>query len=159
MGKGLLSGLVFCAAIALSTTPIALADPEPVAAAPVISVESAVRGVPVQHLPPVGACKIWYDELPAERQPARMECEHADWLAQRWGGRVITNTATGPVELATYEGRNNFTGVPVEALPRGGYCRAWIDGVAVADQPAQGDCRTARAEADARGGRVLFMPL
>lgn len=107
----------------------------------------------------LGQCRIQYANLASDRQPAAMECEHAEWVAQRWGGRVIEKTGEGYVERAAYEGRNDFTGVPSNALPRAGYCRAWIEGRAEADQPPEGDCRTAERTAAQQGGRVLFIPL
>lgn len=105
----------------------------------------------------LGQCRIQYDALAADRQPAAMECEHAHWVAQRWGGRVMEKTGDGLVERAVYNGRNDFTGVPSSDVPRAGWCRAWIEGAA--EQPAQSDCRTAERTASAEGGRVLFMPL
>jgi hypothetical protein len=108
---------------------------------------------------PLGRCQIQYDALPETRQPMHMECEHAHWLAGDWGGRVMRQTADGLVLDAAYEGANDFTGVPAEALPRAGHCRAWIEGVSLSEQPEQSDCRTARRIAEREGGRVLFMPL
>lgn len=105
----------------------------------------------------LGQCRIQYADLAIDRQPAPMECEHADWVAQRWGGAVLEKTGTGLIERASYEGRNNFAGVPARDVPRPGWCRAWIEGAT--EQPAQSDCRTAERTAAAEGGRVLFMPL
>jgi len=105
----------------------------------------------------VGQCRIRIAALPEANQPAPMECEHAAWIAQRWGGRVLEKTGEGYVERATYEGRNDFTGVPSNALPRPGYCRAWIADAGAAGEDT--DCRTARRIADAADGRVLYMPL
>lgn len=116
---------------------------------------SMIAGVPVDALPEHGRCKLWYDALPVERQAAQMDCEHAQWLAHSWGGRVITHDR----ELARYDGRNDFTGVPLAALPQRGYCRAWLDGVDASAQPAQSDCRIARQTVERAHGRVLFMPL
>lgn len=163
MKKMVLSGLALCAAvIAAGAANFGQAEAEPPAPytqpAPEMLIE-VLPGVPAHAMPPLGQCRIWYDELPADVQPARMECEHAQWLAQRWGGRVISQDHTGAVELARFEGRNDFRGVPVEALPQHGHCRAWIEGAPLAQQPQESDCRTARRTAEAAGGRVLYMPL
>lgn len=126
--------------------------------------EAPVPATPVAVTNPVskselGQCRIQYDALPETHQPAAMECEHAHWLARTWGGRVLESTNDGLVERAAYDGRNDFTGVPASALPRRGYCRAWIEGRAPDAQPRQNDCVVARREAAALGGRVIFMPL
>jgi hypothetical protein len=121
------------------------------------SAQTMARGV--DDSVDLGQCLLEYDTLPAHRQPAAMECEHANWIARTWGGRVMEMTHEGLVERASHAGRNDFTGVPAEALPGRGYCRAWLDGVAASRQPAEGDCRSAARLARERGGRVIFMPL
>lgn len=141
------------AVLALGGVALVTMQDGPAQAAPAPAAE---RVMPAMEL---GQCRIQYDALPDANQPAAMECEHANWVAQRWGGRVLEQTGEGEVERAAYNGRNDFTGVPVSALPRAGYCRAWIDGVDEASQPVETDCRAARTEATERGGRVLHMPL
>jgi hypothetical protein len=108
---------------------------------------------------PIGRCRIRFEGLADDRQPAAMECEHAHWVAQRWGGRVLEKTGAGLVERAVYDGHNDFTGLPAGAAPRAGYCRAWIDGLSLEDQPEDSDCRRAQRTAASEGGRVLYMPL
>ena len=131
-----------------------VAQPLNVAPAPVLE-PSPISGVPADALPSRGQCKLWYDALPAERQPAQMDCEHAQWLARTWGGRVIDRDH----ERARYEDRNDFSGVPVSALPQRGFCRAWLNGVDESAQPAESDCRVARQIADREHGRVIYIPL
>jgi hypothetical protein len=156
-----LTALIGALAAATTVFSSALAEPP---TAPMIfaqstvlasSMQSTVRGVPLSELPAEGRCRIWYDELPTTHQPAASDCEHAHWVAQRWGGRVISNTA----EEASYEGRNDFTGVPVSELPRAGYCRVWLNELPANRQAAETDCRTARSIAERVGGRVLHIPL
>jgi hypothetical protein len=154
MTKIAASGLATAFALAMLAGSAGADFPRP-AAAPTAPAPAAM----VQGATPLGQCRIRYDALPADRQPAAMECEHAHWLARSWGGRVMEQTGEGLVERAAYEGRNDFTGVPAHALPRRGYCRAWIPELAPELQPAESDCFAARRKAAAHGGRVMFMPL
>ncbi len=152
-----LSASGFATAIALAMlagSAIAMRG-EQAEAAPEAAIAATVEPATLQR----GQCRIHYEALPTDKQPAAMECEHAHWIARRWGGAVLEGTGAGEVERATYDGRNDFSGVPSEALPRAGYCRAWVEGVDVSEQPAESDCRVARQTASARGGRVIFMPL
>lgn len=143
-------------------TAIAIAMMASSALQPVAPAAEAAAPAPISapmHDVDLGQCQIQYDALPETHQPAPMECEHANWVAQRWGGRVMESTGAGMIERASYDGANDFTDVPTHALPRAGYCRAWIYGVEADAQPAQGDCREARRTAANLGGRVIFMPL
>jgi hypothetical protein len=154
MAKVRASGLATAIALAmLGGSAVADMREQPAAAA-----AHAAMSAPVDSTR-LGQCRLQYDTLPASAQPAPMECEHALWLARSWGGRVMEKTSEGPIELGSFVGRNDFTGVPASDLPRAGYCRAWLDGVAADQQPQDSDCRTARRIVAERGGRVLFMPL
>ncbi|MFT3727468.1 MAG: hypothetical protein QM759_06580 [Terricaulis sp.] len=158
LASALAACAIFAAGLVATGVAGAGAQPTPMPVATIgasHALASAIHGVPADALPTEGACKLWYDGVPVDDQPAQMDCEHAQWLAKTWGGRVISHDA----ELAAYNGRNDFTGVPADALPARGYCRAWLDGVAAAQQPTQSDCVVARRIVEHAKGRVLFMPI
>ena len=56
----------------------------------------------------------------------------------------------------TAQGRGNSGRIPPGQMPRAGMCRVWIDGIPPGRQPAQTDCATARTQAAANGGRVIY---
>jgi hypothetical protein len=127
--------------------------------APLPRAVSAIEGVPSEALPPSGQCRIFFDHVRIDKEPPAMECEHARWLARSWGGRLVAVNGANATLVGVFKGRDDFRGVPAEALPPPGYCRAWLEGVALEQQPAYSDCVAARRIALRRGGRVLFMPL
>lgn len=118
--------------------------------------------VPPDRVPGHGLCRIWFDDLPPDRQPPAMSCERAHHVARRHGGRVIwTEPRHGPgdgrVASASY-GRVDFSGVPPDRLPPPGSCRVWLDGVPPDRQPPPTSCARAERDAARVRGRVLFMP-
>ena len=161
MRRFALSGLIAVSALTVLLAGGATDTPanEPSVLAYEFTMVSTIDGVPAAALPHDGECRIWYNGVSVERQPHIMDCEHAKWIAQSWGGRVIETNGTTATVIANIDGRNDFTGVPSEALPDPGYFRAWVEGLAPEQQPAQSDCVVARRTARAEGGRVLFMPL
>jgi len=44
------------------------------------------------HLPPPGECRVWLPDRPAGQQPPPTSCREARYLADRYGGRVITGS-------------------------------------------------------------------
>src|SRR5437763_16715056 len=72
---------------------------------------------------------------------------------------LIIATAMAGLAVASplaAQGRGNPGHIPPGQLPRAGMCRVWIDGVPPGRQPAATDCGTARAQAAANGGRVIY---
>lgn len=118
--------------------------------------------VPPDRVPAHGLCRIWFDDLPPDRQPPATSCERAHHVARRHGGRVIWTEprhghGDGRVASASY-GRVDFTGVPPDRLPPPGSCRVWLDGVPPDRQPPPTSCARAERDAARVRGRLLFMP-
>lgn len=118
--------------------------------------------VPPDRVPGRGLCRIWYDDLPPDRQPPPMSCDRAHHVARRHGGRVIWAESSrahrdGRVASASY-GFVDFRGVPPDRLPPPGFCRVWLEGVPPDRQPPPGPCEHMEREARRMGGRLLYMP-
>jgi len=115
-----------------------------------------------EHMPPLGACRIWYVELPAYVQPTSMSCARAHSLAAKYGGRVVSAISKKSIQegraLAIDYGPGNFAGVPPGMLPPPGYCRAWHDRTPEEKQPTAMPCAKAEQLVRERGGRLLYMP-
>lgn len=118
--------------------------------------------VPPDRVPPRDLCRIWYDDLPVDRQPAPMTCGRAHSIAQHHGGRVIwaesERAHQDGVVASTDYGQPDLRGVPPDRLPPPGYCRVWLDGVPPDRQPRPAQCPAAEREAERSGGRLLYMP-
>lgn len=118
--------------------------------------------VPPDRVPGHGLCRIWFDDLPPDRQPPPMSCDRAHHVARRHGGRVIWTEprhrgGDGRVASASY-GRVDFSGVPPDRLPPPGACRVWIDGLPPDRQPPPTSCERAERDAGRVHGRLLYMP-
>ena len=46
-------------------------------------------GIPPGHMPPPGACRVWYPGRAPGQQPAPTDCARAQYEAARHGGRVV----------------------------------------------------------------------
>jgi hypothetical protein len=118
--------------------------------------------VPPDRVPPRDLCRIWYDELPVDRQPAPMTCGRAHRIAQHHGGRVIWAESgrahQDGVVASTDYGQVDLRGIPPDRLPPPGYCRVWLDGVPPDRQPPPAQCPAAERQAERTGGRLVYMP-
>lgn len=118
--------------------------------------------VPPDRVPPRGTCRVWFRDLPPDRQSPPMSCAKARRDAGDWGGMVIW--ASGPesfqngrVEASDY-GRHRLYNVPPDRLPPPGSCRVWRDNAPPDRQSPPESCASAERHARAEGGRVLYMP-
>ncbi|MBY0495067.1 MAG: hypothetical protein K2Y23_12725 [Cyanobacteria bacterium] len=54
------------------------------------------QGIPPGQMPRAGMCRVWYDNLPAGRQPRETRCDQAERIASRdRNARVIYGPSTG----------------------------------------------------------------
>jgi hypothetical protein len=52
--------------------------------------------IPPGHMPPAGACRVWYDGVPPGQQPSSMSCRDAERIASRSrDARVVYGGNTG----------------------------------------------------------------
>jgi hypothetical protein len=118
--------------------------------------------VPADGVPPLGLCRIWYAQLPAQWQPPAMPCARAHELAQQHGGRVIKAISPKSFQdgrtLSIDYGPSDLPDVPPEQLPPPGYCRPWYERLPAERQPAPMTCARAEQLVKRNGGRVVYMP-
>ena len=77
---------------------------------------AGAQGIPPGQLPPPGACRVWYDNLPPGRQAAPTNCRDAERIASRdRNARVIYGSNQTPGDQGWWE-RDNQTGP--RAIPR-----------------------------------------
>jgi len=77
---------------------------------------AGAQGIPPGQLPPPGACRVWYDNLPPGRQAAPTNCRDAERIASRdRNARVIYGSNQTPGDQGWWE-RDNRTGP--RAIPR-----------------------------------------
>lgn len=118
--------------------------------------------IPPEGVPPLGACRIWYAELPTEWQPPAMDCARAHSLAEKHGGRVVKAISPASLKdgrtLSVDYGPSSFPAVAPEQLPPPGYCRPWYDRTPPEKQPAPMTCARAEQLVKKNGGRVVYMP-
>ena len=60
-----------------------------------LSAQGRNNRIPPGQQPPAGQCRVWYDDLPAGRQPRPMDCRTAETIASRdRSARVIYGSGT-----------------------------------------------------------------
>lgn len=118
--------------------------------------------VPPDRVPARGRCKVWFRDVPPDRQPPSMSCGKARADAREWGGMVIWARGPGSYQDGRVQaedfGRHGLYGVPPDRLPPPGACRVWRDHVPPDRQSPPESCRSAQRYAREEGGRVLYMP-
>ncbi len=118
--------------------------------------------IPPDRVPPRGTCKVWFRDLPPDRQSPPMSCRKARTDAREWGGMVIwargsDSYQNGQVSAEDF-GPHRLHNVPPDRLPPPGMCRLWYDNAPPDRQSRPESCRSALHRARRHGGRVLYMP-
>jgi hypothetical protein len=84
---------------------------------------AGAQRIPPGQLPPSGACRVWYDNLPPGRQPAPTNCREAERIASRdRNARVIYGANQGPSPYpGRYPNQDRFPYPDRYPTGRGGY--------------------------------------
>ena len=119
--------------------------------------------IPPDMVPPKGQCRIWYKNVPKDKQPPIVSCNQAHADAENFGGAVVwadQHTAAGSGDVAFLDyGNNPFVGVPASRIPPPGQCALWMSELPESLQPAPADCQLVRLDQKQRQtGKVLYMP-
>ncbi len=124
--------------------------------------DGAQYQVPPDRVPPRGTCKVWFRDLPPDRQSPPMSCGKAREDAREWGGMVIRARGPGSYRdgrvLSEDFGRHQLYNIPPDRLPPPGMCRVWRDHVPPDRQAPPESCNSALRHARGDRGRVLYMP-
>lgn len=88
------------------------------------------QGIPPGHLPPPGACRVWYDGRPPGQQPRPTNCREAERIASRdrYARVIYGANRDGPNDRRPDrddEGRDRDR---PRAIPRSGYPDRYPDG-------------------------------
>jgi hypothetical protein len=90
---GIVAALLRCMTMTMKSTSIVLGTLLLSGAS--LSAQSRNNRIPPGQQPPAGECRVWYDDLPAGRQPRPMDCRTAETIASRdRSARVIYGSGT-----------------------------------------------------------------
>jgi hypothetical protein len=93
------------------------------------------QGIPPGQMPPAGACRVWYDNVPPGRQPRPTNCRDAEQVAARSrSARVIYGSGTVPRTNGGWWGNQNGRG---PGFSRVAYDNGYEDGLSKGREDAR----------------------